>query len=172
MTDVNKELEAMSNVSEILESLDEEARSRVLAWAASRLAIRPGQQLSVPLGANELSSTADQPAKPHFDTFAELYNAFGATNEMEKALIAAYWIQIVEENLPWPSLELNKLLKDAGHGIKNITRALSDAMDKKPAYILQIKKSGKTQQSRKTYKITSAGVDYTESKLSPDSLPA
>jgi DNA-binding PadR family transcriptional regulator len=48
-------------------------------------------------------------------------------------------------------------MKHLGHGVKNITSALSSLMNEKPQRVVQLKKSGSTKQARKQYKVTEAG---------------
>lgn len=63
------------------------------------------------------------------------------------------------------SLELNKLLKDLGHGVTGTAKVMTMLIAKKPALILQLKKSGKSQQARKTYKLTDAGKKAVEQMI-------
>ncbi len=52
-----------------------------------------------------------------------------------------------------------------GHGVGNITTALTNAQKHKPALVRQTSKSGKSRQARKTYKLTTAGVKYVREKV-------
>ena len=60
---------------------------------------------------------------------------------------------------------VNNLLKDMGHGVANVTSALRTAQERKPALVRQVHKSGRAQQSWKTYKLTTSGVSYIRRKL-------
>jgi hypothetical protein len=53
-------------------------------------------------------------------------------------------------------------LKNLGQGLANITNAIDGLRNQKPALVLQLKKSGKSQQARKTYKLTVAGIKAVE----------
>jgi hypothetical protein len=152
------EIEAMKVLEDALESLEAGARGRVLQWAFSRF---NGSQATNNRGilAPALGASVDgQGVSTSYETFAELFDAVAPTIEKDKALAAAYWVQICLNQPSFQSQMLNTELKDLGHGIGNITEALTQLKDERPALILQLKKSGLTKQARKTYKLTSEGV--------------
>jgi hypothetical protein len=64
---------------------------------------------------------------------------------------------------------LNRELKNLGHEVGNITRALQGNIDEKPALVLQLRKSGGTKQARKIYKLSVAGIKAVEARLSSGS---
>jgi hypothetical protein len=154
-----EEIEAMKKIADALESLDDAARQRALHWALSRYR---GSKPSEGMAQSAISSGAGGESRTDaatFDSFAELFEATNPTMEREKALVAGYWIQVCEENAGgFPSQTLNGRLKDLGHGIGNITEALTQLKTERPALVLQLKKSGTTQQARKTYKLTQEGI--------------
>ena len=62
-------------------------------------------------------------------------------------------------------------MKDLGHGVGNITDALTALKEERPALILQLKKSGTSKQARKTYKLTQEGIRRVQGMMlreSPD----
>ena len=165
----DKEFAAMKTVYEALQPLDENSRQRVVDYVASRLEISI-KKSTVPavvgadteadggdLGRDELS-----PSESEYETFAELFDAAGPRSNADKALIAAYWAQVCEGSDSFDGFTINKALKDLGHGIPNITNAIDALKNQKPALALQLKKSGKSQQARKIYKVTAAGEKYVE----------
>jgi hypothetical protein len=159
----HQELEAMRKIAEALEPLDEPARQRALQWAFSRYhASRtpPGPSLDTTPGRSE---AADR--QTPFETFAELFEAADPKTESEKALVASYWEQVGESQLSFASQTLNARLKDLGHGVGNITEALSALKNEKPALVLQLKKSGTSRQARKTYKLTVEGMRRVQGML-------
>lgn len=97
-----------------------------------------------------------------FTTFAELFDAASPTSNGEKALVAGYWLQVCEGAEGFDSQSANKELKHLGHGLPNITAALETLKKTKPSLVLQLQKSGKTQQARKKYKVTVAGLKKVE----------
>lgn len=154
MTDL-AELDAMKQMAAALESLDEQARQRALQWAISRY-----------LGGRMTSASNSRPPTTmvtgsdalDFQTFAELFNAANPGTERDKALIAAYWIQVCQNSDSFPAQVLNDELKNLGHGIGNITDALTQLKNDRPALALQLKKSGTSKQARKIYKLTHEGL--------------
>uniref|UniRef100_UPI0009FE8D8E hypothetical protein n=1 Tax=Mycobacterium avium TaxID=1764 RepID=UPI0009FE8D8E len=167
--------EAMGKVSKALGGLEEEARSRVVRWVAERYGITlgavPRKQIGggagKDVGGDEfdaLDEHADDEG-PAWNHFAELYHASGASTHPEGMLVAAYWVQVLKGQESFGSLELNKLLKDLGHGVTGTAKVMTMLIAKKPALILQLKKSGKSQQARKTYKLTDAGKKAVEQMI-------
>ncbi len=176
------EIEAMSSVASALSSLDEDARRRVLRWAAERYGAasavpRPDSKTSGErAGTDEIladgSEVADEEIvaeAPEFEHFAELFAAAQPKTNEDKALVAAYWVQAVKGQDQWQSRALNSELKNLGHPIANITDALSSNMRKKPQRIFQLRKSGSSRQSNKTYKVTHEGLIYVQGMVSGSS---
>jgi hypothetical protein len=151
------EIKAMSSVAAALTPLDDDARNRVLQWAASRYG---GRAQALALGALSLPGAGGLPPgnTSEFETFAELFEAARPSTEREKGLVAAYWTQICQSQSSFASQSLNDALKDLGHGVGNITDALTALKEERPALLLQLKKSGSSKQARKTYKLTQEGV--------------
>jgi hypothetical protein len=157
MSDLD-EIEAMKTMAAALEPLDEAARQRALQWVVSRF--RTGR---APVGADfggpvETGGTGKSDDQPAFGSFAELFEAANPTIDRERALVAAYWVQVCEAQPSFAAQTLNAELKHLGHPIGNITEALSALKSERPALVLQLKKSGTSQQARKTYKLTTEGV--------------
>jgi len=151
------EIAAMSAVAKALEPLEEGVRRRVIGWAASRFGA------SVPVlggiaGSAERSDSATETARAGFDSFAELFEAADPKTEKDRALVAAYWAQVCQGQPNFPAQTINTSLKDLGHGLSNVTMALDGLKEEKPALVLQLKKSGTSKQSRKTYKLTVEGA--------------
>ncbi len=146
------ELDAMKQISDLLEPLEPEARARVMAWVSGSLSIGRVQASSPPS-----LMTATEALNANFGSFAELFHAADPKSEKERALIAAYWIQQSEGADQFASQQLNTELKNIGYRVGNITDALSQLIDERPNLVIQVAKSGSTKQARKTYKITDAG---------------
>jgi hypothetical protein len=171
------EIEAMSQVVAALDRLedDNDARVRVLRWAADRYgvtfaSVAPGRPSP---GIYEGSAEESSPrasvdardAEPAFEHFVDLFDQVDPKSDVDKALTAAYWLQIVSRQPSWQALRVNNLLKDMGHGVGNVTSALRTAQERKPALVRQVHKSGRSAQSWKTYKLTTSGVSYMRRKL-------
>jgi hypothetical protein len=161
------EIQAMMTVSSALGSLaDEAARGRVLRWAAERfdIAIGATKKRRDSGGSDGDGARVDEddsdPDKPTLEHFVDLLGLVDAKTDVERAVAAAYWTQVVEGSTSWQSQQINNMLKDAGVGAKNITVAMTGAQERKPALVRQMAKSGRSRQARKTYKLTTAGVAF------------
>ncbi len=166
--EVDPEIAAMSAVAGALRGLEEESQVRVLRWAADRYGLK-----NIKIGGGSAGAGADDDGDSRgggsgdatYASIDELFESGVAKTNMQKALLAAYWFQVVQGGTGFQSYTLNTALKDLGIGIPNITDALSSAEGQKPALVMQTSKSGKSRQARKTYKLTSAGVKSVEAVL-------
>ena len=162
MSEITNHFEAFEAVHRILEPLDEEARSRVVQAVSALLGIDSVVQ-PAPVIDNENPLVATMPGtnneeESSYSTFAELYDAADPGNNGEQALVAGYWLQECENAESFTAQLANRELANLGHKISNITSALGVLMESKPHLVLQLKKSGKSRQARKTYKLSKAGV--------------
>ena len=169
--DLDPEIAAMTAISGALKELDDETRARVLRWAASRFAIK-----GIKLGNGGASGDSDDDSdsrgsgsggdeKRNYASIDELFESAVAKTNTQKALLAAYWFQVIEGSVGWQSYTLNAALKNLGLGIPNITDALGSAESQKPQLVMQTAKTGKARQARKTYKLTTAGVKAVEAMM-------
>ena len=170
------EIDAMSAVASALNELEEDARGRVLRWAAERFGVginvSTGRRGGGPPGdfgggaGDEVSDEEIADEAPVYEHFAELFAKAQPKTEPDKALVAAYWLQAIQGQSTWQSAVLQKELKNLGHAIGNITDALSSNMRKKPQRIIQLQKAGNAKQARKTYKVTHEGLVFVQGMLS------
>lgn len=154
----SKEFDAIQTVYNALEPLDADGRQRVVNYIVSLLNL--DSIVSEPEEtATETSVSANQNvAVPKFESLADLYDAANPATNAEKALVVGVWLQDNIGHDSFSSQAINTELKHLGHGIANITNALEQLKEMKPAYIQQLRKSGSSQQARKTYKVTIAGI--------------
>lgn len=164
MTDKHaSEFDAFQKVYDALVALDEETRVRVLSSVSTLLGIEASV---APTNPGTLSTVEETPqvdvADPEqgqaFTEFAELYAAADLQTSADKALLAGYWLQVCQCAENFSGQSVNKELNHLGHKIPNITNALSALNDTKPQLVLQLRKSGKSQQARKTYKLSAEGI--------------
>lgn len=181
------EVEAITAISNTFSPLDAETRSRVLRWAVEKFGIsapmvsgpvgtgnmgRPSPE-ALAVGPQVVAEITDAPRAvirstvlpETYEHLAELFDAVAPDTVMDKALAAAYWVQVIQGQESWPSAILNKGLKDMGHAIPAINRALDNAMSRRPSLVIQLKKAGTTQQGRKVYKLTTEGVKYIRARI-------
>jgi len=157
------ELSAMQKIFEILDPLDDGARERVLAWVAQRLSIGSapslkGQREPTP---HEVQTHQLQESP---GSIADLFHAVSPSTNADKALTVGYWLQVCQGHEHFPSQAVNKELQNLGHALGNVTDAFKQLQNKRPALAIQVKKSGRSQQARKQYKLTQAGIDVINAK--------
>jgi hypothetical protein len=171
------EIDAMSKLAEALGDLDQEARGRVLRWAAARFDVtiaaprkresegshEDNEDLEDDPGQDERESPGG--GSGEFEHFAELYDVADPKSDAERVLVASYWTQVIQGKATFGSQELNKVLKDLGQGVGTINHAMSTNIKKKPALILQVSRSGASRQARKKYKLTEAGKKWVAARL-------
>ena len=174
------EIDAMSVVADALTNLEEGARARVLQWAASRFGVSildsegdgsDGTGTTRGSGGDRRDNKGEDDegggCRGSYEYFADLFDEASPTSNPDKALVAAYWVQVHGGHQTWGSYELNKELKNLGHGVPEIHKALGVNMKKNPKLVIQIKKSSSSQQARKTYKVTVEGIKYVQKMLVP-----
>lgn len=156
------EIKAMEAIATAIDPLSPEERARVLQWAGSKY----GATTVAKAGAQGGIVNAPAIVEPgDFEEFADLHTAVGPKTDVERALVAGYWVQVVGGEASFASQTLNTALKDLGHGVTNITAALRGLQSQKPALVNQLKKAGTSRQARKTYKLTKAGITRVEQML-------
>jgi hypothetical protein len=165
-TDPLAEVQAMGKLAEAVAGLDDDGRARVLRWAVDRFGVAVGAARLKSSGASGggTSSESDDNGESNggggarrFPDIAELYASAAPEMDTDKALVAAYWFQFCEGRPEFNAQEINTALKNLGHPIKSITSAFDNLKARKPAPVMQLRKSGTTKQARKTYKLTVAG---------------
>lgn len=171
-TGPDAEFGAMQTVYTALQNLDEDARVRVLDYVTSRLGIASVEKAPVrqqhngtQLDEEESALGEEQEAAPKFGSFAELFDAAQPKGASDKALVAGYWLQVCQGSESFDGFSANKELKHLGEGLPNVTSAIDTLKAQKPALALQLKKSGKSRQARKVYKITIAGIRVVEAMI-------
>ena len=152
------ELEAMRAIADAFSKLDEPAIRRVLHWANDVFQSKAGAPMvHSERGVENLVVTAGLSLKSKYPTLADFFAAVSPIQEADKALVVGYWFQFIEGVPDLDGLTLNRELKHLGHGISNITSALDTLMSRKPALVIQTKKSGTSRQARKKYRLTLEG---------------
>jgi TilS substrate binding domain len=170
-TTPDPEVTAIGKVNEALAQLDPAIQQRVLRWAADRFNLTLPQTKRPAADGNKGGKQPEdddenEPEVPDtFADFASLYDAASPTTEADKALVAGYWLQVIQENADWKGFSPNKELKNLGHGIENITVALGALIDSTPRLVMQTHKAGKTKQARKKYKMTNEGIKRVKQML-------
>ena len=166
------EIEVFKEVYEALEPLEEEARERVFTSVATMLGMSASgtSLLTSPktekMPGDEDFVDEDNKDSSEYSTFAELYAIADPDLNGEKALVAGYWLQVCQEAENFSGFSINSELNNLGHKLSNVTDALSSFIKTRPQLVLQIKKTGKSRQARKTYKLSNAGIDRVKEMIS------
>lgn len=167
-SDLDAEIDAMSRVSSALSPLEEEARGRVLRWASERFGVAIGSDRRSDRDADDAGEDpeGEDVAKDNtYTDFADLVSDYAPRTDVDRALVAGYWFQVVQGQPTFQGAEVNRALTNLGHALGNVTDALSSNMSKKPQLVLQVGKTGRTKQARKTYKLSAAGVQAVKARL-------
>jgi hypothetical protein len=152
------EIDAMARISTALADLDEDARRRVLEWSAKKYSVSLGTHATSGQPRQSGGQAEEPGGSAEYADFVDLFDAASPTNDVDRALVGGYWQQVGQGQTSFDSQSVNNALKDVGHGVGNITQALTSLQKKTPALVRQMNKSGRTRQARKTYKLTSSGM--------------
>lgn len=178
-SDPAKEFSAIQAIHAALDPLDAEARTRVLAYIGSLLGIDtkvavggtaatgPGSAANSDVDDDSVDAPVPAGAKgaSTYGSFAELYAAADPKTNAEKALVVGYWLQVCQSAESFTAALANKELTHLGHKLANITDAIDQMKGQKPMLMLQLKKSGSSQQARKLYKVSHEGVKRVEAMI-------
>ncbi len=169
---LDAEVAAIQAVVEALSPLETDSRQRVLEYVAARFgstvqrARSDSQQDAATRDEDEsLEGRRKSAEGPSFETLAELFDAARPRSNPDKALVAAYWVQVCRGSESFASASINKELKNLGHGLSNVTDAINGLKKRKPAPVVQLKKSGKSRQARTIHKVTDTGIRTVEKMI-------
>lgn len=160
------ESQAIAEVDAALAGLKEDEAARVLRWAIDKYG---GEQVGDGLerpGTGAGTAAGARAGTQQFADIADLVTAASPKNGYERVLVVAYWFQEIQGQADVTGQQVNSELNHLGHRSANITDAFSNLMSRKPALATQTKKSGKSRQARKRYKLTKAGADKVRRMLS------
>lgn len=170
------ELEVMGDIAKALDKLggDTDGVRRVLQWSWAAHLPGEGSPSNTKVVAGAVSSqlegvsasmtgTVTPPsAGQSFSTLPDLYSKVSPASDSNRALVVGYWLQVMQGEQDLDAFQVNKELKHLGHGVSNITTALSSLIERKPQLVIQTRKSGNSKQARKLYRLTDAGIKAVE----------
>ena len=104
-----------------------------------------------------------------FGGVGDLVHATQAGAGPEHALVVGYWFQVIQGRDSWTGADINSTLKNLRVGLANVTKTLDRLKAKKPALVMQVGKSGRSRQARKSYKLTTAGIQEVRQMLASGS---
>lgn len=145
-------------VSAVLEPLTPEERERVLAYVRIRFGDAGAEGSSATRPSAKADDGGSEPAtEGSARTLGEVLGDCGAETEGDRVLVAAAYITDQAGAPDFQAADVTRALKQAGHPVSNITRALDVLIDQRPQPVVQHKKQGNTKQARKIYRVTEAG---------------
>lgn len=158
------EVKAIAVVTKALSDLTDDQRRNVLAY----MNVRYGTPVAPAAGPTPTwgPTNGDHSAAAlKFDSIGDFFDAADPQTEAERVLVAGYWQQVVEGAQDFESFPVNQQLKNLGHPVSNITRALDSMMGQSPRFVIQTSKTGTSKQARKKYKITREGIKRVQAML-------
>jgi hypothetical protein len=182
---VDPEIEAIQKSFEAMKGLDDSSKKRVLQWLVSKFTL--SNEISEDIKVIPQKSTIKTENDSHetddiiesetvtendkkeisdFETISDLFSVCNPKNGGQKALIVAAFLQEKNKLQDIGGQQINKELKHLGHGASNITADISSSINQKPQLMIQTRKEGTSQQAKKKYKVTTAGLKFVKSLIS------
>lgn len=167
------DLKALETILRTLEPLSQDERERVLRWASEKLGIQQaalGRAGGGPLKKIAAIDAAFEKHPAGFQSVGEFLAAASPTSDADRVLCVAVYLQDFSESsdATLSGKQINDELKNLGHGVKNITDSINTLKARKPQHMIQTKKSGKSKQAWKEYRVTRAGIEYVYRLISED----
>jgi hypothetical protein len=171
LSDMKLEMDAISGTLILFDKLSPEGQRRAYSYVGNVLGVSKILPTAVGVGADgERASIRDQPAVAkegniRWSSLAELYNDARPETGWEKVLVGGYWFQVCGGMEEFSAQLVNDALKEIGAKIANVTVAFDRLKASNPSLVLQVRKSGKSQQARKQYRLTVAGISTVEEMI-------
>ncbi len=93
-----------------------------------------------------------------FESVADIFGKANPESDADKVLIVGAYLQGKNPTGELTGRQINKELKNLGHGVGNITNAITSLMERKPKLMIQTRKEGKSRQAQKKYRVTTEGL--------------
>lgn len=155
------EARAIHEFGRLLTDLSPEARKRVLSWAVAFA----GVDLTDARTSTGTVKLPDQQEQEHPVDLPQLFEWAAPTKEVEYALLACYFHTVVKEEESVDGTTINSELGQMGRRSSNITKTLSHLIDKRPSLVILAGRSGRGRQSRKQYRVTTAGMAHVRNMI-------
>ena len=162
--DMALEMDAISKSLKLFEKLSPAAQERAYLYLGSVLGIARSNSHAAQSGNRESGGHRSAPAHPSgqsnigYNSLAELDHAARPETGAMKVLVGGYWLQVCNQQEEFSAQAVNDGLKEIGARVANVTVAFNTLKSANPSLVLQVRKSGKSQQARKQYRLTVAGI--------------
>ncbi len=186
---LDPELNAMSQVLEVFNELEQDQRKRIVDWLTARFQLVFDEdkqkdeiklQESSPTTVQQFDTTPivkegapeidrmtpiDKQDLKQYESITDLLEESTATKVIDRILLAAAYLQEKKNLTELTSFEINSQLKKAGHGIPNISIGINRLLEKVPQLMAVTKREGNTKQSRRKFAVTEDGLQKVKSFL-------
>lgn len=157
---IDPELRAMITVYEALKDLDDEAKVRVIEWVSGKFQLEHAREFYPENDWGPEGIGYGERGLLDFGSLADAFAVANPKNTADKALVVAAYLQASKGGIDVTGREINKELTQIGHGVHNITRAVEPLIKKRPQFLIQTRKEGKTKQAQKKYRVTNEGFTF------------
>lgn len=166
----SSDVAVLLQVHQAFESIkDDAAYERVLQFLANKRGLRVVRAGgSVGARGDEVLPERDEEEAESTD-FPSLFNDARPQTDADKALVAGYYLQAINGQQDFDSASLHDMLRDLGHFMSNISRAMSALMATTPNLVMQTGRVGKGHHVRKRYRLTLAGIKRVTTMLEQNS---
>jgi hypothetical protein len=166
------EMEAITGSLKLFEKLPPEGQQRAFSYLGNVLGLSATMTVAPTARASRIDSGGFVERGPEtgrnvtYGSLAELYSAAHPETGAQKVLAGGYWCQVCQGLEEFSAQLVNDQLKEIGAKVGNVTMAFNALKAANPSLVLQVRKSGKSKQSRKQYKLTIAGIRSVEDMIS------
>lgn len=157
---IDPELRAMITVYEALKDLDDEAKVRVIEWVSGKFQLEHPKRLYPENNLSRGGTNYEERGLLDFGSLADAFAMANPKNAAYKALVVAAYLQASKGGIDVTGREINKELTQMGYGVHNITRAVAPLIKRRPQFLIQTRKEGKTKQAQKKYRVTNEGFTF------------
>jgi hypothetical protein len=161
----------MITVYEALKELDDQAKTRVIEWVSGKFQLAYRMKTYPKTDMDLQETELEERGLLDFSTVADAFAVANPKNTADKALVVAAFLQASKGGDDVSGREINKELTQIGHGVHNITRAVEPLIRKRPQFLIQTRKEGKTKQAQKKYRVTSEGFNFVKRLINRVSDP-
>lgn len=156
------ELKTKKDIYELLKPLSKQEQIRVWRWVGEVLELYSGSVMRLaggPTGQSEKARVTNQEIDwGSFSSAAEVLGAGNAAKDNERVLLVAAFLQEKHQKNDLTGKEISDELKHVGHRLTNVTMTIGTLVNRKPSWMIQTRKEGRSQQARKKYKVTTEGL--------------
>ena len=184
MSTMLRELSVMNSVAETMKSLTPDEQYRVIMWlldyfdayddedeeweddSPATFVVEDVEPVVIePTVVVEPEAAEPEPVEPEPHTLETFFAAVAPKTAIQKIVACAYWLETEENHESWKSFEVNKLLKSLDIKVSSVSGTLALEAKKDTPLVQVLDKSGDSMQSRKTFRLSDAGLAFVENRI-------